>query len=59
VNSNSRDSDIQKDDLDSFDLASSGAFSPVLDSVQDHPAAWDWRLIVAFVALGIAALYLF
>jgi hypothetical protein len=59
VRSNSRDSNIQKNDVKSFDLESSGAFSPVLGSVQDHPAAWDWRLIVAFVALGIAALYLF
>lgn len=41
------------------DLDQSGVFPPVLDAIQDHPAALDWRLVVAFVALGIAALYLF
>lgn len=50
---------LLKNNTRTFDLDSSGVFPPVLDAVQDHPAALDWRLVVAFVALGIAALYLF
>jgi len=39
------------------DLAESGVLPPALDVVQDHPAVLDWRLLVVFVAAGVAALY--
>ena len=58
MQSNIGDSDTQKNDSDSFEVESSGAFAPVLGCVQDHPVEWDWRLIVAFVAISTAALYM-
>ena len=33
--------------------------SLTLDVVQDHPAAWDWRLIFAFIVVGVVSLYFF
>lgn len=35
----------------------SGIVAPTTDVVQDYPAGWDWRLVIGFVVLGIAALY--
>lgn len=31
---------------------------PVVDTVQDHPAAWDWRIIVVFIVAAATVLYL-
>ncbi len=31
--------------------------SPTMDVFQDHPAAWDWRLLLAYVGAGLLALY--
>ncbi len=31
--------------------------SPAVDVMQDTPAGWDWRVIVAFTVFGIVLLY--
>lgn len=34
-------------------------FQPVVgDGLQDHPAAWDWRIIAAFVVVAAVLLFL-
>ncbi len=34
-----------------------GPFAPTTDIVQDHPTAWDWRLVVGFIVVGVVAFY--
>jgi hypothetical protein len=31
--------------------------TPTTDISQDHPAAWDWRVLLAFIGAGLLALY--
>lgn len=42
----------------SMSLHDSGVLSPTTDVVQEDPSAWDWRIVTAFIAAGVAALYL-
>ena len=45
-------------DSGSMDATTAGVPSTSFDVVQDSPAAWDWRLIVLFVAFACCFLYM-
>lgn len=40
-----------------LDPSNSCIGAPTTDVAQDSPAAWDWRLLVAYVGAGLLALY--
>jgi hypothetical protein len=44
-------------DLTRLDASTSCVGRPTTDVTQDHPAAWDWRLLVAYVGAALLALY--
>lgn len=48
---------MKKEDFAGSDLADSRLISLTTDVVQDHPTAWDWRLVLGFVAVGAVAFY--
>lgn len=43
--------------LTELDPSASCIGSPTTDLVQDHPAAWDWRVLLAFAGASLVALY--
>ncbi|HRX80357.1 MAG: hypothetical protein H6821_01320 [Planctomycetaceae bacterium] len=40
-----------------LDPSNSCIGAPTTDVAQDWPAAWDWRLLVAYLVAGVLTLY--